>query len=499
MPLLDWLAVNASLYFLPDILILIFGEEMKDKSARFPSRGISGLHWSKVSSVVIGFLRRINESLAVLLRKMSHVQSILQNLESVITLDAPLALTPEGSGATLASSNQKFMNALPRTTWWIQGSHFGKSPLELLSIIAQELEDNEAIERISITIVAHGKHWNGVIKGLHVYASNENPGQPETQLSVWLNHGGLYGDVRSHGQNLRRYLWCVIPTAQRQAPCDLPNGVDLQLQCSRDQPRIVGQVGGLTVVWKPKGWLCPGADMDLLKGEPLPLTASQLGLTSLSELALFSKQRSPPQLQWFMQIQRPDNAAYHDPRANYGLCSRLDIGTHGLLVIAETSDLRKQHQNAAQRGAISKFYLAMTGIPPPGGRLSSPNERDVTTVMGTRKGPLGKSVSLIHLVGGRGHQIRQDLAAAGTPILGDSIYGIRHVSDLQLACFQLGICLNGKRTVAVGAPSQEFMRLWAPSNVDLPKEGIRTIDDGLMLIGETRNQEELPDDFSDLG
>ena len=67
-------------------------------------------------------------------------------------------------------------------------------------------------------------------------------------------------------------------------------------------PRVVGEAAGYLFIWKPQGWLCPGADVDLLKGESLPKTATEMGVTTFASLVSLSKQKDPPQLQWFCRL-----------------------------------------------------------------------------------------------------------------------------------------------------------------------------------------------------
>ena len=67
--------------------------------------------------------------------------------------------------------------------------------------------DDEAFEIIDETLKSRGRHWNGTLRGVHVYAINENPGKPVTPFAIWFNHGGQYAKTQDHALNVKRFHW----------------------------------------------------------------------------------------------------------------------------------------------------------------------------------------------------------------------------------------------------------------------------------------------------
>ena len=125
------------------------------------------------------------------------------------------------------------------------------------------------------------------------------------------------------------------------------------------------------------------------------------------------------------------------------LCNRIDRNTGGIVIAAKNAEALRILNDKIRDREIEKYYLcAVQGRPkPPSGRLENylfkdagknqvyvknrPEPGTKTAVTEYRvlcsKGPL--SLVECHLLTGRTHQIRVQMAHAGWPLLGDGKYG----------------------------------------------------------------------------
>ncbi len=127
-----------------------------------------------------------------------------------------------------------------------------------------------------------------------------------------------------------------------------------------------------------------------------------------------------------------------------GIAHRLDRVTTGLVLVAKKKSMLRKLNDQFREKDIRKIYLAATEHPPPAAQgtlnhwLEKSQEKKKALV---REGPGGKArecmtnyktygrtaqgYTLIQLepITGRYHQLRAQLAAAGSPVVGDALYG----------------------------------------------------------------------------
>jgi len=176
----------------------------------------------------------------------------------------------------------------------------------------------------------------------------------------------------------------------------------------------------------------------------------------------------------------PQDSATRAPATRAGIVHRLDKDTSGVIIAAK--DFEAQAFLAAQfkDRLVRKEYLAVTrGIPAPeagriadrlgrdrhdrkrfarveaGGKAAVTDYRVVVAWGGADTGARGDAYALVSLRPrtGRTHQLRVHMAALGTPILGDPIYGRRDTrfpdATLMLHARRLKIALPGRDELSV--------------------------------------------------
>lgn len=130
-----------------------------------------------------------------------------------------------------------------------------------------------------------------------------------------------------------------------------------------------------------------------------------------------------------------------------GVVHRLDKDTSGLIIVARNAKTHRWLQDQFKSRRVHKVYCALVdGAPPtPRGRVEAPIGRDPShrkqmAVVSEGRGKEAvseyqviehfakHSLIEVHPVTGRTHQIRLHMKFLGCPIVGDRLYGYRHLS-----------------------------------------------------------------------
>lgn len=186
---------------------------------------------------------------------------------------------------------------------------------------------------------------------------------------------------------------------------------------------------GSWLVWRRPGWEEPSVPLAfavLYRDEHLLAVAKPRGLPALPNGGFLTHT-----LLHLVNTRFPDAVPMH----------RLDRGTSGLMLFALTSPARREVAAAWREGRVEKLYRALvSGIPSdpvfsidkPIGPVPHPRLGDVHALSASGKPALtrvrvisaqnGTAVVEVNLATGRPHQIRIHLAAAGHPLVGDSLY-----------------------------------------------------------------------------
>lgn len=156
---------------------------------------------------------------------------------------------------------------------------------------------------------------------------------------------------------------------------------------------------------------------------------------------------------------------------------RLDAGTSGAILFGKGKKAVGQLGRLLMAGEMSKRYLAVVrGVVSEAGRLTSPvAAKGRMKPALTRLRPIADNgrTSLIELelVTGRRHQIRQQLSAAGWPIVGDDRYrqGSKPAGGrLLLHCYALAFPdpVSGRRVAISCLPPKDFVAALESSGPD---------------------------------
>lgn len=137
------------------------------------------------------------------------------------------------------------------------------------------------------------------------------------------------------------------------------------------------------------------------------------------------------------KYQKPGNAFV-------GLIHRLDQPVSGVLLLAKTSKGASRLSEQFRTRSVEKVYRAwVQGVPPkPAGSLvreATADEKSMSLEYRVLQKKTQHSLLEITLGTGRKHQIRQQLAEAGFPIVGDTLYGAKphKRGEIMLVAYRL--------------------------------------------------------------
>ena len=128
------------------------------------------------------------------------------------------------------------------------------------------------------------------------------------------------------------------------------------------------------------------------------------------------------------------------------LCNRIDRNTGGIVIAAKNAEALRIMNEKIRDREIDKYYLcAVYGKPSPKEGIlrdwifkdaaknqvfvkkqSCPGAKEAVTEYRTLQTKDGLSLVECHLITGRTHQIRAQMSAKGSPLLGDGKYGLEH-------------------------------------------------------------------------
>jgi 23S rRNA pseudouridine1911/1915/1917 synthase len=177
----------------------------------------------------------------------------------------------------------------------------------------------------------------------------------------------------------------------------------------------------------------------------------------------------------------PECAELGDDPRDGGLVHRLDIGTSGVLVAARTQAVYRALRDAFGSGRVEKQYLAITCGRPVSRECEEPLAQRGKRVVIDHTDGLAASTQFTvehasathalvrcHARTGRMHQVRAHLAAVGSPIAGDTLYGGDELpghDGFFLHAAQLVLPLDAERVVLEAPLPERFVRALAAVNL----------------------------------
>ena len=159
---------------------------------------------------------------------------------------------------------------------------------------------------------------------------------------------------------------------------------------------------------------------------------------------------------------------------------RLDRDTSGCLLLSRNPKAQARFQQAFERGAVEKRYLAiLAGVPAAGegvidlalGKVSTretgwrivadPDGKAAQTAWRLIAERDGRALVEFRPATGRTHQIRVHAATGlGLPVIGDPVYGAGERGGMMLHAAALTVPREGKEPIAAEAPLPERFGVW---------------------------------------
>lgn len=170
--------------------------------------------------------------------------------------------------------------------------------------------------------------------------------------------------------------------------------------------------------------------------------------------------------------------------------SRLDVGVSGVVLLTASEKARARLAQARERDLYRRRYVAIASSSPsserglwsfPIGRAPNPRQRRIGGPSATKaetkfatiaKAPSGQALLALEPQTGRTHQLRLHSSHAGSPLLGDTVYGgpsrlvsktgaVTKLSRIALHCAWVEVPDAGGRMVRIEAEVPgELLAIW---------------------------------------